>query len=303
MTATVVVSCYNQEKYIAECLDSILSQVTSFPFNIVICDDHSTDKTPDILKKYKSAHPTIIEIVLRNQNVGAAYNYVDAHNRATGDIVFHMDGDDVMYPGKLQSQYDVFLTDHTVNLTFHRACYFSDNGSLRLTTGPCPAVGNSDRKFSLQDLALWGTIAVHSSYAYRRNSRTTRAVNREFMEWFWAIDSLKNGGTGIYINKVLGGYRYNPNGSSYLSSNAGRKKAYLLYLQDVYIYFRQLNHLKTALYANAFVSIFGMILNGKHLSTKALAFLLKNILCFRINLIIEAYKMRAAVRPSERSLA
>lgn len=51
MKVSVVISSYNGEKYIKECIDSILSQTYS-NFEIIIVDDQSTDKTMDVVKGY-----------------------------------------------------------------------------------------------------------------------------------------------------------------------------------------------------------------------------------------------------------
>ncbi|MBO9668566.1 MAG: glycosyltransferase [Bdellovibrio sp.] len=296
-SATVVVSCYKQEKYIAACMDSILSQETSYPFKLVVCDDKSPDGTPAILQDYKSKYPDKIELVLRSENVGAAKNYIDGHNRANGDVVFHIDGDDLMCPGKIQTQMSLF-DDPTVNLSFHRAYYFTDEDDVRMPTGACPPNPPNKRvEFTAKDLALWGTIAVHSSYTYRRSSRKTRSLNREFMEWFWAMDSLREGGKGVYVNQVLGGYRFNPNGSSYLSTSKGRKKAYLLYFLDIRTYFDSLKNLRRQLYANAVVSFIAMTVKGRFFDLPTFAFILKNIAYLRPKLVVESYKVRSSVRP------
>lgn len=297
MNATVIVSCYNQQKYISECLDSILSQEVDFEYNILISDDCSTDQTQEILRVYASRYPSKINLILRERNVGPAQNYVEAHDRANGDIVFHFDGDDIMYPGKLQAQFDQFKLNVNVTLCLHRANYFTDDHVCY----PTGRLGNSDCdesvSFSMRDLALWGTIAVHSSYAYRRSSRTIRGLRREFMEWFFAIDSLQSG-TGIYINKIFVGYRHNPNGASYLSTPRGKKKSYLLYFNDLQMYFKSLRGYRKELYANAVVTFIGMTFNGKCFDKNILLFLLRNIACLRPTLLKKSFEMRKSVRPA-----
>lgn len=296
MNATVVVSCYNQQKYISECIDSILSQQVSFDFTILISDDCSTDDTPKILRAFALKYPNKINLILRDTNVGAAQNYIEAHDRAMGDIIFHFDGDDIMYPGKLQTQFDQFKNNPEITLCFHRASYFTDDQVFR----PTGTLGKTDASknivFSLRDLSLWGTVAVHSSYAYRRSSRTIRGLNREFMEWFFAMDSLQNG-KGVYLNTILVGYRHNFNGTSYLSTSKGRKKAYRLYFHDLFIYFEKLKQYRNELYANAFITFLGMSIYGKHFDKKITWFLLKNVKHLRPHLIVTVFKIRKSVRP------
>ena len=70
------VSClmitYNQENFIEETIESVLSQDYE-NLEIVISDDASTDKTPDILKGYQKKYPNKIKIYIQEKNVGIIY--------------------------------------------------------------------------------------------------------------------------------------------------------------------------------------------------------------------------------------
>ena len=59
---------YNHEKYIRECIEGFLMQKTSFPIEIIIHDDASTDSTQDIIREYTNKDNRIIPI-LREQNI------------------------------------------------------------------------------------------------------------------------------------------------------------------------------------------------------------------------------------------
>ena len=299
LSASVLVSCYNQEKYITECLASIISQEVNFAFELIVSDDCSTDSTALILKQFQLVHPENLTLILRDKNVGAARNYLDLHNSAKGKIVFHMDGDDVMLPGKIQRQFDEFDQDTNVAICFHRAHYFSDDGLKGSNTGPL-VTGLALEKsiFLARDLANWGTIAVHSSYAYRREFRKTRFIDREFMEWFFAMDSLVPLHRGVYLNDVLVKYRCNPvGGSSYLSSLNGRAKAYRIYLNDIYHYFEKIPEFRTALYANALITLIAMSVRIKRVDRTLVRFIFKNMFYFRTALVVSCYKIRKMVAP------
>ena len=91
---SVVVITYNHEKYIKQCLDSILMQKVDFPFEIIISDDCSTDQTPEIIREYQKKYSHIVKPILRSVNVGATRNQYDCFLRCTGDYVAILDGDD-----------------------------------------------------------------------------------------------------------------------------------------------------------------------------------------------------------------
>lgn len=59
---------YNHEKYIADALDSFLMQKTNFPFEIVIHDDASKDRTSDIILEYQRAFPHIVKPIYEKEN-------------------------------------------------------------------------------------------------------------------------------------------------------------------------------------------------------------------------------------------
>lgn len=300
MKATVVVSCYNQKDYISECLESILNQKTDFDFNILISDDCSTDGTREIVAKFQAQYSEKINIILRGKNVGAAVNYIEAHKAADNEIVFHFDGDDVMLPGKLQKQFILFREQPSLNLVFHRAMYFSDDGSYTANTGSPPGADKEITYFNAKDLALWGSITVHSAYAYRKSSRKVSDPGREFMEWFFAMDSLLPHGQGAYLDEILVKYRCNVAGGAYLATKKGRARAYTIYFNDVLHYFEAQPALRKELYSNCLLTTLAMMKSGCGYSKKITFFLLRKFYHFSLSNFKKTMQMRTSVAPSKR---
>ncbi len=298
MKLTVVVSCYKQEKYIGPCLESILSQQTDFDFDIVIADDYSPDGTRVVIADYHRRFPERIKLVFQEHNVGAARNYFAGHNAAQGEYVAHFDGDDVMLPGKLQAQVDVLESNAACNVVMHRARYFSDDRLYLADTGPLFTNGKTVM-FNRADFARWGTIAIHSSYMYRRSSRTTRVYSADFMEWFFAYESLMNGGLGAYINEIYAEYRCNPNGNAYTSSSAGREKAYLIIIGHVADDFAA-GGPKTDLYAHMLVNVMMYCKSLRKIRWPMASFLLRNVLQFRPGKLLDTMRVRRMVGPSKK---
>lgn len=67
-TVAVQVLTYNQKDYIAQCLDGIVMQRTTFPFVAVVHDDASTDGTADIVRQYAERYPDIIHPIFQTEN-------------------------------------------------------------------------------------------------------------------------------------------------------------------------------------------------------------------------------------------
>ena len=65
---SVFVPVYNHREYIAQTLDSILMQKVTFPYEIVIHDDASTDGTTEIIREYEARYPVIIRCMYQTEN-------------------------------------------------------------------------------------------------------------------------------------------------------------------------------------------------------------------------------------------
>lgn len=109
---TVLATTYNQEKYIAQALDSVLAQKTDFPFEIYVSEDCGTDGTRTILQDYARRYPDSIRLNLRDKNVGISRNWYEGLCAARGEYVCTLEGDDWWLDDcKLQKQMD-FLREH-----------------------------------------------------------------------------------------------------------------------------------------------------------------------------------------------
>ena len=122
---TVLVTTYNQEKYIAQALDSVLAQKTDFPFEIYVSEDCGTDGTRTILQDYARSYPDMIRLNLRDKNVGISRNWYEGLCAARGEYVCTLEGDDWWLDDcKLQKQMnflrehpDYVAVSHTIRLT------------------------------------------------------------------------------------------------------------------------------------------------------------------------------------------
>lgn len=113
MTKVIVaITTYNLEKYIAKALDSILCQKTDFDYKIIVADDCSTDRTIEILKKYKKSYPEKIELLLSDHNMGSLSNSNRIFDGLQCEYFSFLDGDDYWIGDeRLQKQVD-FLDSH-----------------------------------------------------------------------------------------------------------------------------------------------------------------------------------------------
>jgi len=125
MTSSVALCTYNGEAYIAEQLDSILSQTLPVS-EIVICDDGSTDGTLEILSRYAEQYPEMIMIHQNQENLGYVRNFEKAMSLCSGDIVLLCDQDDRWYSNKTEVINRVFENHNDIHAVCHNIKLFGE---------------------------------------------------------------------------------------------------------------------------------------------------------------------------------
>jgi len=111
---------YKHESFIRDTLNAFITQETDFPFEILIGDDASPDKTGEIVAEYANLFPAKIIPVLRKKNIGALRNLNHLISIADGDYFAYCEGDDYWSDNKkLQKQADFLDENPDCTLCFH----------------------------------------------------------------------------------------------------------------------------------------------------------------------------------------
>jgi glycosyltransferase involved in cell wall biosynthesis len=122
---------YNQEPYIADAIESFIAQKTSFPSEILIGDDCSTDRTRDIILDYQRRYPGRIRLIPSSKNTGSRLNGVQTRAAARGKYIAHCDGDDFWTdPLKLQAQVDFLESNPDYVVCHHDAVIIDETGNV-----------------------------------------------------------------------------------------------------------------------------------------------------------------------------
>ena len=213
---SVLMITYNHENYVAQAIDSVLSQRTDFPFELVIGEDCSTDGTGDICRAYRQKHPDIIRLISREKNLGMAENFMSTLAECKGRYLAILEGDDFWSsPEKLQKQAN-FLDSHPeYSLVFTKTKTFFQDDNRPGNEIPDPVPEN----FTLENLLRTNFIAT-CSVMYRHG-----LVNN-YPKWFSQLDILdwpmhvlhsQHGKIG-YIDERMAVYRRH-RGNSYANRN------------------------------------------------------------------------------------
>jgi glycosyltransferase involved in cell wall biosynthesis len=96
---------YNHEPYIAQAIEGVLQQKTDFPFELIIGEDCSTDRTREIVLEYQKKNPAIIRVLISASNVGGHKNSRRVSAACRGKYMAYCEGDDYWHnPLKLKKQ-------------------------------------------------------------------------------------------------------------------------------------------------------------------------------------------------------
>jgi len=120
-------SVYNSEEYLNEAIESILNQ-TYKNFEFIIIDDGSTDKSLEVIKKYKAEDDRIV--LISRENKGLPYSLNEGIGIAKGEYIARMDADDISLPSRFEEQVTYFSNNKTVDLLFTHANLIDDNSQM-----------------------------------------------------------------------------------------------------------------------------------------------------------------------------
>lgn len=226
---SVCVVTYNQEKYIAECLDSLVSQKTNFKFEIIVGEDCSTDSTRNIVQRYIDKYPNLIIPLFHSKNVGYVENIKQVYMAAKGNYIAHMDGDDMALPNKLQQQFNMMEINPQAIICSHNVLDKIDDNLLKNGYWNHPK-----GEYDFLDLIKKLPFFAHSSKLFRASDFKNFS---EILCDKTALDielhlSQSLRGTIIHLEEVLGIYRVNVG----ISSAKNNKLNYIMIERVIDIY-------------------------------------------------------------------
>jgi glycosyltransferase involved in cell wall biosynthesis len=129
---------YNHEKYIREAIEGFLMQKTDFPFEIIIHDDASTDKTADIIREYEKKYPELIKPIYQTENQYSKGVKVTllTYKQSKGNYIAFCEGDDYWTdPLKLQKQVTFLEKNPDYVITYTAVEAFDENGIIETYVG------------------------------------------------------------------------------------------------------------------------------------------------------------------------
>ena len=222
---TIASTTYNMEAYIGEALDSWLAQETTFPFDIVISDDGSTDGTCDVVRRYMEEHPNIR--LISTGHIGKMPNFIRSLKESKGKYIALCDGDDYWIDTKkLQKQFD-FMEAHPDFSECFTNSYVLDvkTGNKKIAKTHIWDEADTEGLLAHRDNDNVQMSPGHTSTFFYRNQYL-----EDYPEWMYGdvmtdfplYMLMSRYGKAKFINEITSVYRHRPDGISSINF-CGRK--------------------------------------------------------------------------------
>jgi glycosyltransferase involved in cell wall biosynthesis len=279
---SVIIPCYNSEKYIAKAIESVLIQ-TYKNFELLVINDGSTDKSESIIKEYQNKDSRINYYSQSNEGVSAARN--KGVKYSSGVIIAFLDSDDVWQQDNLEFKVkelssgndiqwvysDAFVTDENLNRT-GVIKGGSDKGilnSLLANTG--------DIIQAPSNIVLWKSCILNSGIQFDTNLSISA-------DWDFCIQLAANNFNGKRIPFPLWSYRVLDNS---MSTNIKKlEKDYLFVIKKAHrkklfksFWFKQ------KCFSNTYLVLAGCLWKDEKSIFKGLFYIVKSVLYFPPNIL------------------
>lgn len=207
---SVIMGIYNCADTLAESLDSLLAQ-TYQNFEIVMCNDGSTDKTLEVAQEYKDKYPDKIVLIENEKNMGLNFTLNHCLENANGEYIARMDGDDLCDPERFEKELNFLLSHPEYAIVSTPMKYFDDNGVFR--------VGEAEGEPNIKRIPL-GTPFCHAPCMVKKEAYDAvggYSVDEKLLrveDWHLWIKMLSKGYRGYMLNEPLYSMRDDQNAVS-----------------------------------------------------------------------------------------
>lgn len=229
---SVLCPVFNQKNYVRECLDSVLAQHTTFKYEILVNDDHSTDGTAEIVKEYAEKHPSLIRAFLQKENQFS--KGVDIVRdvllpEAQGKYIAICEGDDYWIDAeKLQKQAGIMEQADNVGLVYTYFYKYNEQRHERFDFHFHELEGNVYDACLASKVSIWYvTVMMRRALMLRAPRLDTRKYFTGDVFWYYWITSHSE---ARLLREFTGVYRVLPSSVSHFEDR--RKKIDFFYLSS-----------------------------------------------------------------------
>lgn len=200
---SIITPVYNGEKWISECIESVIAQ-TYKNWELIIVNDNSKDSTVEIVNRY--VNDKRIKLLSNDINRGVDFSRNLALNSAKGDFIAFLDSDDLWYPEKLEKQIS-FMKQNNYNFTFTSYERFYDNGETINIIHVPPKITYNDY---LKNTII-GCLTVIINRRNYKNFRLGTGKLEDVKTWMIVLKEFSD---GYGLDENLAKYRVSSNSAS-----------------------------------------------------------------------------------------
>jgi len=256
---SIICPTFNHEAFLAQALDGFLAQKTTFPIEILVNEDASTDNTASILAQYAERYPNIIKPIYHkvNQFSQGKFCTPGLFKEAHGRYIAFCEGDDYWTdPQKLQIQVDFLESHPDYVMTYHDAMAFDINGERGIQLQG--KLRGDATALELQKGRPISTLTVCFRNVFHELPQELLYAPLNDMCW-WSL--LGAHGKGKFLGQIKpAAYRVHPGGIFSMRSNKRKLHMSLQTCSALANYYHRLGN--QALYEYFLIQVFGLSLSA-----------------------------------------
>jgi glycosyltransferase involved in cell wall biosynthesis len=150
---SVIAICFNHEKYLIECLQSVVNQ-TYNKVELIIIDDFSRDNSREKILEFIEKNPKV-KYIFNEKNIGNCRSFNNAFKMSRGRYIIDLSADDVLLPNRIEEQVKKMEESDKIGVVCSDADYINENSEY---------LGNSRKKLNLPIGNVYEDILAGKSY-------------------------------------------------------------------------------------------------------------------------------------------
>lgn len=198
---SIIMGIYNCASTLEEALDSVINQ-TYTDWELIMCDDGSSDNTYETAERYIKLHPEYrIKLIRHKKNNGLNKTLNDCLKEAKGEYIGRMDADDISLPTRFEKEIAEFKKDPNLSVVSCPMVYFDEKGDWGI--GKCNSTYPEKRNL------VFGTVHAHAPCLVKREAMDAvngYSVGRKLLrveDWHLWIKIYATGRYGKNLDEPL----------------------------------------------------------------------------------------------------
>jgi len=212
---TVTINLYNYERFVSDCIQSILNQTYS-NFELIVVDDCSTDDSYKIAKKFEEKDERVKVIKLnKNGGIGKAKN--EGIIRSKGEYIVTLDADDMMTKNSLEIRLKAAI-DHNVSFVYANAIFFKGASLKDVYKYDLNKISSKDKQwprrlychtvYNIHAATVLMKRDVYKKYGLYDEDLGMKVDREMWLRLFGEKDSNENKISSYFVNEFVAYYRY-----------------------------------------------------------------------------------------------